>query len=49
VQPQQLAGANVIVYYLTYIAQMAGLTGDVAMVTSGIQYAVFIIFTGVMW
>ncbi|KAK4120502.1 general substrate transporter [Parathielavia appendiculata] len=46
---QQLAGANVIVYYLTYIASMAGLTGDVAMVTSGIQYAVFIIFTGVMW
>lgn len=46
---QQLAGANVIVYYLTYIAQMAGLTGNVAMVTSGIQYAVFIIFTGVMW
>ncbi|EAQ90263.1 conserved hypothetical protein [Chaetomium globosum CBS 148.51] len=46
---QQLAGANVIVYYLTYIAQMAGLTGDVAMVTSGIQYAVFIIFTGIMW
>lgn len=28
---------------------MAGLTGNVAMVTSGIQYAVFIIFTGVMW
>ncbi|KAK3321763.1 general substrate transporter [Apodospora peruviana] len=46
---QQLAGANVIVYYLTYIAQMAGLTGDVAMVTSGVQYAVFIIFTGIMW
>lgn len=46
---QQLAGANVIVYYLTYIASMAGLTGNVAMVTSGIQYAVFIIFTGVMW
>ncbi|KAK1762945.1 putative sugar transporter-like protein [Phialemonium atrogriseum] len=45
----QLAGANVIVYYLTYIAQMAGLTGDVGMVTSGIQYAVFIIFTRVMW
>lgn len=46
---QQLAGANVIVYYLTYIASMAGLKGNVAMVTSGIQYAVFIIFTGVMW
>ncbi|RKU40200.1 hypothetical protein DL546_000898 [Coniochaeta pulveracea] len=46
---QQLAGANVIVYYLAYIAQMAGLRGDVAMVTSGIQYAVFIVFTGIMW
>ncbi len=46
---QQLAGANVIVYYLTYIASMAGLTGNVAMVTSGVQYAVFIVFTGVMW
>ncbi|AEO68522.1 uncharacterized protein THITE_76090 [Thermothielavioides terrestris NRRL 8126] len=46
---QQLAGANVIVYYLTYIASMAGLTGNVAMVTSGIQYAVFIVFTGIMW
>jgi len=28
---------------------MAGLEGNVAMVTSGVQYAVFIIFTGVMW
>ncbi len=46
---QQLAGANVIVYYLTYIAEMAGLKGDVAMVTSGVQYALFIIFTLVTW
>lgn len=46
---QQLAGANVMVYYLTYIAQMAGLRGNVAAVTSGIQYAVFILFTAVMW
>jgi hypothetical protein len=46
VYKQQLAGANVIVYYLTYIA---GLRGNAAMVTSGVQYAVFIIFTGVMW
>ncbi|KAJ5831827.1 hypothetical protein N7474_000138 [Penicillium riverlandense] len=44
---QQLSGANVMVYYLTYIAEMAGLTGNVAMITSGIQYAVFIIFTGI--
>lgn len=34
---QQLAGANVMVYYLNYIAEMAGLTGNVAMITSGIQ------------
>ncbi|KAL8378041.1 hypothetical protein RB595_008641 [Gaeumannomyces hyphopodioides] len=46
---QQLAGANVIVYYLTYIAYMAGLRGNVALVTSGVQYAVFILFTGVMF
>ncbi|KAJ4172230.1 hypothetical protein NW754_002421 [Fusarium falciforme] len=45
---QQLAGANTIVYYLTYIAQMAGLTGNVAMITSGIQYAIFIVFTGLI-
>lgn len=44
---QQLSGANVVVYYLTYIAEMAGLTGNIGLVTSGIQYAVFIIFTGV--
>ncbi|KAK8135173.1 general substrate transporter, partial [Apiospora sp. TS-2023a] len=31
------------------LKNMAGLTGDVAMITSGVQYAVFIIFTGVMW
>lgn len=47
-QLYKLAGANVFVYYLTYIAQIAGLTSDVAMVTSGVQYAVFIIFTDVM-
>lgn len=34
---QQLAGANVMVYYLNYIAEMAGLKGNVAMITSGIQ------------
>jgi MFS family permease len=28
---------------------MAGLRGNVAMVTSGVQYAVFIIFTGIMF
>jgi hypothetical protein len=28
---------------------MAGLKGNVAMVKSGIQYAVFFIFTGIVW
>ena len=49
VNEKQLAGANVMVYYLTYIASMAGLSGNIGMVTSGIQYAVFIIFTGIMF
>lgn len=38
-----------MVYYLTYIAEMAGLSGNIGLVTSGIQYAVFIVFTGIMF
>lgn len=41
---QQLAGANAMVYYLNYIAEMAGLKGNVAMVTSGIQVRTVQIF-----
>ncbi|OTB06624.1 hypothetical protein M426DRAFT_9402 [Hypoxylon sp. CI-4A] len=46
---QQLSGANVIVYYIAYVFLMADLQGDVNLVSSGIQYAVFIIFTTIMF
>jgi MFS family permease len=41
---QQLSGANVMVYYLTYIAEIAGLTGNIAMITSGIQVRNLLIY-----
>ncbi|KAH8883789.1 hypothetical protein GQ53DRAFT_771341 [Thozetella sp. PMI_491] len=44
-----MAGANVIVYYLIYIAEMAGLPGDIGMITSSIPYALLIVFTLVTW
>lgn len=34
-----------MVYYMYYVFKMAGLTGNVALISSGIQYALFIIFT----
>lgn len=46
---QQLSGANVIVYYIVYVFQMANLTGNINLISSGIQYALFIIFTTVMF
>ncbi|KAG4413163.1 hypothetical protein IFR04_013702 [Cadophora malorum] len=42
---QQLSGANVMTYYVVYIFQMASLTGNIGLVSSGIQYALFIIGT----
>ncbi|KAI5286777.1 hypothetical protein KEM54_006515 [Ascosphaera aggregata] len=45
---QQLSGANVMTYYVVYVFQMAGLTGNINLISSGIQYALFIIFTVVM-
>lgn len=42
---QQLSGANIMTYYVVYIFQMANLTGNVLLVSSGVQYALFIIFT----
>ncbi|KAI0022564.1 general substrate transporter [Xylariomycetidae sp. FL0641] len=44
---QQLSGANVMTYYVGYVFLMAGLSGDVNLTSSGIQYALFIIFTTV--
>ena len=36
-------------YYVVYVFQMANLTGNVNLVSSGVQYAVFIIFTSIMF
>ncbi|PKS10609.1 hypothetical protein jhhlp_002363 [Lomentospora prolificans] len=46
---QQLSGANVIVYYIVYVFQMANLSGNINLISSGIQYALFIIFTTIMF
>ncbi|KAI9813290.1 MAG: hypothetical protein M1827_004232 [Pycnora praestabilis] len=42
---QQLSGANVMTYYVVYVFQMAGLTGNINLISSGVQYALFIVFT----
>ena len=42
---QQLSGANVMTYYVVYIFDMAGLTGNIGLISSGIQYAIFILGT----
>ncbi|RDW69207.1 MFS sugar transporter-like protein [Coleophoma cylindrospora] len=42
---QQLSGANVMTYYVVYIFEMANLTGNINLISSGIQYAIFIIGT----
>jgi MFS family permease len=34
-----------MVYYLVYVFGMAGLTGNIGLISSGIQYALFLIFT----
>lgn len=42
---QQLSGANVMTYYVVYVFDMAGLTGNIGLISSGIQYAIFIVGT----
>ena len=44
---QQLSGANLMTYYVVYVFQMAGLTGNVNLISSGVQYALFIIFNSI--
>ncbi|OQU95627.1 hypothetical protein CLAIMM_01809 [Cladophialophora immunda] len=44
---QQLSGANVLVYYVVYVFQMANLTGNINLISSGVQYALLVIFTAV--
>jgi len=46
---QQLSGANVMTYYIVYVFLMAGLSGNANLTSSGIQYALFIIFTCVTY
>ena len=46
---QQLSGANVMTYYVVYVFEMAGLTGNVNLISSGVQYALFIVFTSVVF
>jgi len=44
-----MSGANVMTYYVVYVFEMAGLTGNINLISSGVQYALFIIFTTVMF
>ncbi|KAJ4248814.1 hypothetical protein NW762_012652 [Fusarium torreyae] len=42
---QQLAGANVITYYVVYLFQMADLTGNINLIASSINYVLALICT----
>lgn len=44
---QQLLGGNVMMYYIVYVFNMAGLTGNVNLYSSAIQYVIFLVTTGV--
>lgn len=46
---QQNSGANVMTYYVVYIFMMAGLEGNINLIASGVQYALFIVFTTIMF
>ncbi|KAL6887164.1 sugar transporter domain-containing protein [Trichoderma longibrachiatum] len=41
----QLSGNNALLYYIVYIFQMAGLTGNVKLIASSIQYVINVVFT----
>ncbi|KAG9251105.1 general substrate transporter [Emericellopsis atlantica] len=43
---QQLLGGNVMLYYLVYIFNMAGMYGNIALTSSIIQYVIFLVTTG---
>ncbi|KAF1348777.1 sugar transporter [Delphinella strobiligena] len=45
---QQLLGGNVAMYYIVYVFEMAGLSGNVTLYSTAIQYVIFLITTGVM-
>jgi sugar porter (SP) family MFS transporter len=41
----QLTGMNVMMYYITYVFGMAGLTGDINLIASSIQYIINVLMT----
>lgn len=41
----QLSGNNAILFYVSYVFQMSGLTGNVSLIAAGVQYAVQVVFT----
>lgn len=41
----QLTGMNVMMYYITYVFSMAGLTGNTLLVSSSIQYVINVVMT----
>ncbi|KAJ5541870.1 Major facilitator superfamily domain general substrate transporter [Penicillium sp. DV-2018c] len=45
---QQLLGGNVAMYYVVYIFEMAGMTGNTTLWSSAIQYVIFLVTTGGM-
>ncbi|KAL1978863.1 hypothetical protein VTN31DRAFT_1722 [Thermomyces dupontii] len=46
---QQLSGANIMTYYVVYVFAMANLQGNILLISSGVQYALFIVFTSVIF
>ncbi|KAI9757170.1 MAG: DNA-directed RNA polymerase [Chaenotheca gracillima] len=43
---QQLLGGNVMMYYIVYVFNMAGIYGNTALYSSAIQYVIFLLTTG---
>ncbi|KAH6644757.1 high affinity glucose transporter [Boeremia exigua] len=41
----QLTGMNVMMYYITYVFGMAGLTGNIGLIASSIQYIINVLMT----
>ncbi len=42
---QQMCGMNVLMYYIVYVFEMAGYSGDANLVASSIQYVLFTVMT----
>lgn len=41
----QLSGNNAILFYVSYIFEMTGLSGNIGLIAAGVQYAINVIFT----